>query len=156
MTEDLKPMRAALEEAMNAARRGEVPVGAVIADPGTGEIFARAGNRTIELNDPSAHAEMLVIRDACAQKNAQRLEGLSLFVTLEPCPMCAAAIGFARIKTLYFGAYDTKSGGVTHGPRIFDHSTAHHKPAIYGGIEEKACSEMLRDFFRARRSNQRN
>ena len=139
-------MDRALAQAHLAAERGEVPVGAVIAGP-DGAIIAEAGNRTRELNDPTAHAEMLVIRAACARVGAERLSGLDLHVTLEPCPMCAAAISLARIRRLYFGASDPKSGGVEHGPRIFAHATCHHAPDVYGGIGEAASSELLRAFF---------
>lgn len=142
-------MRIALAEAEAAAERGEVPVGAVVV--ADGRVLARAGNRTEELADPTAHAEMLAIRAAAAAIGAPRLAECDLYVTLEPCPMCAAAISFARIRRLYYGAYDPKGGGVEHGPRIFAHPTCHHTPEIYGGIEEGRCGELLRAFFRARR-----
>lgn len=144
-------MRAALSEAENAARRGEVPVGAVLVDAATGGAVAASGNRVEELNDPTAHAEMLVIRDACASVGAARLPGYDLYVTLEPCAMCAAAISFARIRRLYFGAYDAKGGAVEHGPRFFELATCHHVPDIYGGVEETAARQLLRAFFRDRR-----
>lgn len=140
------PMSIALDEARAAAARGEVPVGAVITDP-EGRIVARAGNRTRELNDPSAHAEMLAIRAACAQAGSERLPGHALWVTLEPCPMCAAAIGFARIARLYYGAADPKSGGVAQGPRVFAHPQCHHAPEVYDGIAEQPSAELLRRFF---------
>lgn len=143
-------MQTALAEAGAAAQRGEVPVGAVVVDPGTGRSFA-AGNRTRELSDPTAHAEVLAIRAACAAIGSERLPGFDLYVTLEPCPMCAAAISFARIARLYYGAEDPKSGGVDHGPRLFSHPQCHHAPEVYGGIEEQACADLLRDFFKARR-----
>jgi tRNA(Arg) A34 adenosine deaminase TadA len=143
-------MAAALAEAEAAAHRGEVPVGAVIVAPG-GEIIARAGNRTRETSDPSAHAEMLAIRHACAALRSERLVGCDLYVTLEPCPMCAAVISFARIQRLYFGASDPKSGGVEHGPRIFSHATCHHAPEVYGGIDEVRAAALLKSFFAARR-----
>ncbi|MCW8835354.1 MAG: nucleoside deaminase [Rhodospirillales bacterium] len=147
----LTPVERALEEARKAAARGEVPVGAVVVDGGTGEILAASGNRVEELNDPTAHAEMLVIREAATRIGDPRLEGCDLYVTLEPCPMCATAISFARIRRLYFGAYDPKGGGVDHGPRVFEQPTCHHKPDVYGGIEEKAAAALLRAFFRERR-----
>jgi tRNA(adenine34) deaminase len=143
-------MALALEEAHAAAGRGEVPVGAVIVAP-DGRILARAGNRTREWADPTAHAEMLVIRDACRDLASERLVGCSLYVTLEPCPMCAAAISFARIGRLYYGASDPKGGGVEHGPRVFNHPTCHHVPEIYGGMDESQCAEVLKSFFAARR-----
>ncbi len=144
-------MEMALEEAEAAARRGEVPVGAVVVDTATGAVVARAGNRTEELNDPTAHAEILVIRQAAAAKGAPRLEGCDLYVTLEPCPMCATAVSFARLRRLYFGAFDAKGGGIDHGPRIFDQSTCHHKPEVIGGMKEQAAGEILKAFFRHRR-----
>ena len=143
-------MDAALAEARAAAARGEVPVGAVVIAP-DGRILARAGNRTRELADPSAHAEMLALRAACAAAGSERLPGHDLYVTLEPCPMCAAAIGFARIRRLYFGAADPKSGGVVHGPRIFGHPQAHHCPEVYDGIGAAEATALLRAFFAARR-----
>ena len=133
-----------------AAARGEVPVGAVIVAP-DGEIIARAGNRTRELNDPSAHAEMLVIRAACEAAKSERLPACDLYVTLEPCAMCAAAISFARIHRLYFGASDPKGGAVEHGPRFFAQSTCHHAPEVYGGIDETRAGDLLKDFFKERR-----
>lgn len=144
-------MDIALEEARAAARRGEVPVGAVVVDGATGAIVARAGNRTEELADPTAHAEVLAIRAAASECGEPRLPGCDLYVTLEPCPMCAAAIGFARIRRLYYGAADAKGGGVEHGPRIFEQPTCHHRPEIYGGIGEEAAAALLQSFFRQRR-----
>jgi len=141
-------MQIALAEAQAAAARDEVPVGAVLVR--NGEILAVAGNRVEELSDPTAHAEILAIRAAAARCGG-RLEGCDLYVTLEPCPMCAAAIALARIRRVYFGAYDPKGGGVDHGARVFDRSTCHHRPEIYGGIEERRAAALLRDFFRARR-----
>ena len=141
----------ALAEAEAAAARGEVPVGAVLVDGANGEILARAGNRTEELADPTAHAEMLAIREAAASAGVSRLPGCDLYVTLEPCPMCATAISLARIRRLYFGAPDPKGGGVEHGPRIYSHDTCHHRPEVYSGIGEARAGELLRDFFRARR-----
>ncbi len=143
-------MQTALNEARAAAQRGEVPVGAVVIDPVSGATFA-AGNRTRELNDPSAHAEILAIRAACAARGSERLPGYHLYVTLEPCPMCAAVIGFSRIACLYYGAEDPKSGGVDHGARVFSHPQAHHTPEVYGGIDERECSALLQSFFQARR-----
>jgi tRNA(Arg) A34 adenosine deaminase TadA len=140
-----------LDEARAAAGRGEVPVGAVLVDGATGEILARAGNRTEAAADPTAHAEMLVLRAAAARVGAPRLTGCDLYVTLEPCAMCAAAISFARIRRLYYGAEDPKGGGVDHGPRFFDQPTCHHRPEVYGGIAESEAAEMLRGFFRDRR-----
>ncbi|WP_292312446.1 nucleoside deaminase, partial [Marivivens sp.] len=123
-------MDQALDEARLAAARGEVPVGAVIVAP-DGAVVARAGNRTRELSDPTAHAETLAIREACAQLGSERLVGHDLYVTLEPCPMCAAVISFARIGRLYYGAADPKSGGVAQGPRVFSHAQCHHAPEVY-------------------------
>jgi len=144
------PMALALAAARAAVARGEVPIGAVIVGPG-GELLAEAGNRTEELGDPTAHAEMLAIRAAAARLGAPRLVDCDLYVTLEPCPMCAQAISFARIRRLYWGAADPKGGGVEHGPRIFDQSTCHHRPELYGGLSEREAGELLRDFFKARR-----
>jgi tRNA(adenine34) deaminase len=143
-------MDMALEEARAAAGRGEVPVGAVLVGA-DGTVLARAGNRTRELNDPTAHAEMLVIREAAAQLGSERLNGSDLYVTLEPCPMCAAAISFARIARLYYGADDPKSGGVAHGPRVFTHPQAHHVPEVYDGLGADDAAALLRDFFREKR-----
>ena len=139
-------MQAALEEARAAALRGEVPVGAVVAEPG-GAILAREGNRMRERRDPTAHAEILAIRAACARLGAERLTGLDLFVTLEPCAMCAGAVSFARIGRLYFGASDPKGGAVEHGPRFFGQPTCHHAPELYGGIAEREAADLLRAFF---------
>lgn len=144
-------MKAALAEASAAAARGEVPVGAVIVDSTTGEVIAASGNETEQTNDPTAHAELLALRRACAIKKAPRLPDCDLYVTLEPCPMCATAISFARIRRVYFGAYDPKSGGVEHGPKIFSHATCHHKPEVYGGIDERECGDILKDFFKDKR-----
>ncbi|MHA1113453.1 MAG: nucleoside deaminase [Alphaproteobacteria bacterium] len=144
-------MALALEEARAATARGEVPVGCVLVAPETGEVMAREGNRTEELADPTAHAEMLALRAAAARIGGPRLAGCDLYVTLEPCPMCAQAISFARLRRVYFGAYDPKGGGVDHGPRIFTQPTCHHRPETYGGIGEAACAALLTDFFRQRR-----
>ena len=143
-------MEIALQEARAAAERGEVPVGAVIVAP-DGSVLAQAGNRTRERSDPSAHAEMLAIREACEKLGSERLEGHDLYVTLEPCAMCAGAIVAARIRRLYFGADDPKSGGTVHGARVFDHPQAHHRPDVYPGINEDACSAVLRTFFAKKR-----
>ncbi|MFS4437314.1 nucleoside deaminase [Paracoccaceae bacterium GXU_MW_L88] len=142
-------MDIALGEARAAAARGEVPVGAVVVRRGA--VLAQAGNRTRELCDPSAHAEMMAIRAACAALGSERLTGCDLYVTLEPCPTCAGVIAAARIARLYYGAADPKSGGVTVGPRVFDHPQAHHAPEIYGGIAESEAAALLRDFFTERR-----
>ena len=142
-------MDTALAEARAAADRGEVPVGAVIAGPQG--IIARAGNRTREHNDPTAHAEVLVIREACAKLARERLTGLDLYVTLEPCPMCAAAISNARLARLYYGASDPKSGGVAQGPRIFSHPQCHHAPEVYDGLDAVASETLLKAFFAAKR-----
>jgi tRNA(Arg) A34 adenosine deaminase TadA len=143
-------MELALREAQAAAKRGEVPVGAVLAGP-DGRVLTQDGNRTRELSDPSAHAEMLVIRDACRLLGSERLTGCDLYVTLEPCPMCAAAISFARIRRLYYGASDPKGGGVEHGPRVFSHATCHHAPEVYSGLGEEEASRLLKCFFADRR-----
>jgi tRNA(adenine34) deaminase len=142
-------MDAALIEAQEAGARGEVPVGAVVVRDGV--IVARAGNRTRQLNDPTAHAEVLAIRAACAALGSERLGGHDLYVTLEPCPMCAAAISNARVARLYYGAADPKSGGVAVGARVFSHPQCHHVPDIYDGIGAKEAEALLRDFFAARR-----
>lgn len=142
-------MAEALGEAREAAARGEVPVGAVIVRDGL--VIARAGNRTLADRDPTAHAEIVAIRLACAALGSERLPGCDLYVTLEPCPMCAAAISFARIRRLYFGAADVKGGAVENGVRLYASPTCHHRPDIYGGIGETASAELLRDFFRDRR-----
>ena len=139
-------MAAAMAQARAAAARGEVPVGAVITDP-QGRIVAEAGNRTRELSDPTAHAEILALRAACAAAGSERLPGHSLWVTLEPCPMCAAAIAAARIRRLYYGAPDPKSGGVAQGPRVFSHPQCHHVPEVYDGLQETEAAELLREFF---------
>ena len=143
-------MELALAEAKAAGDRGEVPVGAVIVNS-AGLVLASAGNRTRESNDPTAHAEVLAIRAACALMKSERLNGCDLYVTLEPCAMCAAAISFARVRRLYFGATDPKSGGVEHGGRLFEQPTCHHAPDVYGGIAEAEASTLLRTFFSHRR-----
>jgi len=143
-------MLTALAEAEAAAVRGEVPVGAVIV-AADGAVLAKAGNRTRELADPTAHAELLAIRQACQARGSERLGDADIYVTLEPCPMCAAAISFARLRRLYFGAGDPKGGGVEHGPRIFSQPTCHHAPEVYGGIEEVRAGALLQQFFESRR-----
>jgi tRNA(adenine34) deaminase len=143
-------MARALSEAEAAGARGEVPIGAVVVTA-DGRVVAADGNRTRELNDPTAHAEMLVIRAACAALANERLAGCSLYVTLEPCPMCAAAISFARIKRLYYAASDAKGGGVEQGACIFNQPTCHHAPEVYPGIAEAEASTLLKTFFASRR-----
>lgn len=142
-------MQIALEQARAAAGRGEVPVGAVIVR--AGRIVAAEGNRVEASGDPTAHAEILVLRAAAETLGGPRLDGCDLYVSLEPCPMCAAAISLARIRRLYFAAYDPKSGGVEHGARVFDHATCHHRPEVYGGLCESEAADVLRAFFRDRR-----
>jgi cytidine deaminase len=141
-----RPMDLALEEAVRARDLGEVPIGAVVISA-AGEVLASAGNRTLALRDPTAHAELLAIRAACAKLGSERLTGCDLYVTLEPCAMCAAAIAAARIARLYYGASDPKSGGVEHGARVFAHPQSHHRPEVYGGIAEAEAAALLRDFF---------
>lgn len=146
------PMRRALDLARAAAAAGEVPVGAVVIEAASGRELAAAHNRVETDCDPAAHAEILAIRAAAAEVGSARLPGCDLYVTLEPCPMCAQAIAFARLRRVYFAAYDPKGGGVEHGPRIFSQPTCHHRPEVYGGIEEQAAARLLRDFFGDRRS----
>jgi tRNA(adenine34) deaminase len=150
MTPLPSPMQLALAEAQAAAARGDVPVGAVLVDD-EGRVLAAAGNRVEISHDPTAHAEMLVLRAGAARLGAARLAECDLYVTLEPCAMCAAAVALARLRRLYFGAYDPKGGAVEHGPRLFDQPTTHHRPEIYGGIGEQRAGELLRAFFQARR-----
>ncbi len=144
-------MARALAEARAAGGRGEAPVGAVVVDGASGEVLAAAGNRCEALGDPTAHAEMLAMRAAAAQQGGPRLVSCDLYVTLEPCPMCAQAASLFRIRRLYFGAADPKGGGVEHGPRIFTQPTCHHAPEVYGGIGEAEAAGLLESFFRARR-----
>ncbi len=144
-------MRIALEEAQAAAEAGEAPIGAVIVDPATGEVVARAGNAPIARCDPTAHAEVLAIRAAAERLGNYRLTGLDLYVTLEPCPMCAGAISHARLGRVVWGADDPKGGGVIHGPRVFDHPTCHWRPTLEGGVLAEESAAMLRGFFRVRR-----
>jgi tRNA(Arg) A34 adenosine deaminase TadA len=145
-----KPMDLALEAARKAAERGEVPVGAVVVKDGA--VLATAGNRTIADHDPTAHAEILALREAARLIGSERLIECDLYVTLEPCAMCAGAISFARIRRLYFGASDPKGGAVEHGPRFFSQPTCHHAPEIYGGMNESDSAELLRMFFKSRRA----
>ena len=144
-------MEDALAEARAAFARAEMPVGAVIVDPADNRIVARAGNRTRELRDPTAHAEMLAIRAACAATGSERLTGLDLYITLEPCAMCAGAIAAARLARVCYAAPDPKSGGVEHGARVFVHRQTHHKPEVFGGICERESTALLRAFFSERR-----
>ncbi len=141
----------ALEQAKQAAARGESPIGAVVVDRETGDVLAEDGNRVEELKDPTAHAELLVIRRAAAVVTSPRLTGCDLYVTLEPCPMCAGAISHARIAKLVYGAYDPKGGGVDHGARVFDRPTCHHKPDVVSGMAEAECGALLRSFFQEKR-----
>jgi tRNA(Arg) A34 adenosine deaminase TadA len=143
-------MRLAIEEARKALDRGEVPIGAVLTDS-RGTILAQAGNRTLECRDPTAHAELLAIRAAAAIRASERLVDCDLYVTLEPCAMCAAAISFARLRRLYFGASDLKMGAVENGPRFFQQPTCHHRPEVYGGIGEQEAAALLTSFFAQRR-----
>jgi tRNA(adenine34) deaminase len=143
------PMSLAFTQAHQASARGEVPIGAVLVKDGT--VLASAGNRTRELNDPTAHAEILVIREACQLLNDERLTGCDLYVTLEPCTMCAAAISFARIRRLYYGAQDIKGGGVDNGARFFNQPTCHHAPEVYSGFSEVDSETLLKEFFRTKR-----
>lgn len=148
---DLSPMTIALGRAREAAARGEVPVGAVIVERESGKLLVATHNRVERDPDPTAHAEILALRQAAALVGSPRLVSCDLYVTLEPCPMCAQAISFARIHRLIFGAYDPKGGGVEHGARVFDQDSCHHRPEVVGGVMERACAALLQDFFRARR-----
>jgi len=144
-------MDLAIAEAEAAASRGDVPVGAVVVDGRTGAVLARAGNQTEATYDPTAHAEMLAIRAATTERGSARLPDCDIYVTLEPCAMCAQAIAFARLRRLYYGAADPKGGGVEHGARIFAQPTCHHRPEVIGGVQETRAAELLRRFFEARR-----
>ena len=144
-------MALAFREAEAAAARGEVPVGAVIVDPANGDVLAAAGNQTEAACDPTAHAEMLVIRAASAKVGAPRLAGCDLYVTLEPCAMCAAAASLARLRRVVYGAYDPKGGGVDHGARVFAQATCHHRPEVVGGVSASRAEALLKGFFAARR-----
>ncbi len=143
------PMQLSLQQAKLADERNEVPVGAIIVYENS--VIAACGNRTTEMYDPTAHAELLAIRLACKMLGNERLDGCDMYVTLEPCAMCAQAISFARIRRLYFGAYDPKGGGVESGARIFQQPTCHHRPEVIGGLMETECAQILKDFFTARR-----
>lgn len=149
--EDSRFMALALLEAEAAAARGEVPIGAVLVHGETGTVIATAGNRTIELNDPTAHAEILAIRDACNKAGAQRIPECDLYVTIEPCAMCAGAISFSRVRRIVFGAEDPKGGAVLHGSRFFSLPTCHHRPLVEHGPMAEKCGNILKEFFRARR-----
>lgn len=144
-------MPEALRQAREAAKRGEVPVGAVISL--NKQIIAANGNRVLELNDPTAHAEILVIREATERLGSERIGSCDLYVTLEPCTMCAGAISHARLRRLYYGAYDAKAGGVEHGARFFSQPTCHHAPELYSAIMERECSTILKEFFRTKRGD---
>lgn len=144
-----KWMEIALLQATEAGLRGEVPVGAVLVQ--NGKVLAKAGNQVEELCDPTAHAEMLVIREATRILKSPRLNDTDLYVTLEPCAMCATALSFARVNRIFFGAFDPKGGGVDHGPRIFNQPTCHHRPEVFGGLSEQACSSLLTSFFENKR-----
>ena len=148
---DPSPMDLAFAEAEAAAAAGEVPVGAVLVDGASGEIFARAHNRVETDKDPTAHAELLAIREAAGRLGATRLTGADLYVTLEPCAMCAQAMALARIRRLVFGAYDPKGGGVEHGARVFAQPTCHHRPEVVGGVREGDAAALLQEFFQERR-----
>jgi tRNA(Arg) A34 adenosine deaminase TadA len=145
------PMEAAFAAAAAASARGEVPVGAAVVDPASGALLAVCGNEVEARADPTAHAELLALRAAAAARGAPRVDGCDLYVTLEPCAMCAAAISLARVRRLVFAAYDPKSGGVEHGARVFAHATAHHKPEVVGGVQARRADLLLKDFFAARR-----
>lgn len=148
---NLKPMHCALNQAKEAFLQEEVPIGAVIVDSTTGEIIAEAHNEMEKQKDPTAHAELLAIRKACQEKGEGRLQNCDIYVTLEPCPMCAQAISFSRFRRLYFGAYDPKGGGVDHGPQIFNSPSCHHVPEVIGGVEETKCAQLLLNFFEKKR-----
>ncbi|MEM6780674.1 MAG: nucleoside deaminase [Pseudomonadota bacterium] len=150
-TDDHNLMLAALEEAEKARARDEVPIGAILVDSKSGKIVARNSNRTRELSDPTAHAEILVIREQCKKLGVQRIPDYDLYVTLEPCAMCAPAIAFARIRKLVYGASDPKGGGVEHGGKFFEQPTCHHKIEVVTGIEAEACGQILKDFFKSKR-----
>lgn len=144
-------MALALTQAQAAQDRGEVPIGAVLVNSQTGEVIAQDGNRCEEWHDPTAHAEIVVLRQAAASLHSPRLPDYDLYVTLEPCTMCATAISFARIRRLYFGAYDPKGGGVDHGAQFYQQPTCHHRPEVYGGLQEQACASLLTAFFQGKR-----
>ncbi len=150
MIDEFPHMHLALKKAKEAAKHGEVPIGAVVVSP-SGEVLAAAGNNVVGAKDPTGHAELIAIREAAQKFGSERLTGCSLYVTLEPCAMCAQAIAFARIRRLYYGAEDVKGGGITVGARIYSHKTTNHKPEVYGGILENEAANLLRDFFAGRR-----
>jgi tRNA(adenine34) deaminase len=152
MDTDLTYMQAALEEAKKAAALDEVPIGAVLVNIKTGQIEAAHGNRTRSMNDPTAHAEILCIREACSFNQAQRIPDYDLFVTLEPCAMCAAALSFARVRRVVFAASDPKGGGVLHGGKFYEQPTCHHRPEIVSGVLAEECGTILKEFFKAKRS----
>ena len=154
MMSDQDYMARAMTEAIAAGERGEVPIGAVVVAPETGEVLAADGNRTIELKDPTAHAEILVLRHGARALGNERLTGCRLFVTLEPCAMCAGAISFARIAELIYGATDAKGGAVESGPRFYEQPTCHHRPSHRGGLGGNDAARLLQDFFRARRKGE--
>jgi tRNA(adenine34) deaminase len=147
----VNPMHLAIQQAEIAYSQDEVPIGAIIVDTLTGKIIAAAHNEMEQQSNPTAHAELLAIQKACQKRNVGRLENCDIYVTLEPCPMCAQAISFARLRRLYFGAYDPKGGGVDHGAKVFNTSSCHHIPEIFGGIEEERCSQLLKSFFTMKR-----
>ncbi|MGB1077125.1 MAG: nucleoside deaminase [Bdellovibrionales bacterium] len=149
---DITFMSAALEEAKLAFERDEVPIGAILVHKDTGEIVARAGNRTIELSDPTAHAEILCVRALCTSLGVQRLPDYDLYVTLEPCPMCASALSFARLNRVVFGAVDLKSGGLNEGLRLYEYPQLHHKPSVTLGVLSEECGQILKDFFKMKRA----
>lgn len=149
-------MKLALAQAEDAAQKGEVPIGAVLVDPANGDIVAKGHNLTITNHDPTAHAEIVAIRAACESLNSQRLIGLDLFVTLEPCTMCAAAISFSRLRRVVFGAMDEKGGGILHGAKFYNQKTCHHRPEIISGVMAEPCGKILKEFFQARRKNKQN
>jgi tRNA(adenine34) deaminase len=149
----LKPMQLALLEAEKAFSLDEVPVGAVIVDAHSGEVITSSHNEMAGRSDPTAHAELLAIQKACHSLDQGRLENCDIYVTLEPCPMCAQALSFARIRRLYFGAYDPKGGGVDHGAKVFNAPSCHHRPEVIGGLEEEACSSLLKKFFEGKRED---
>lgn len=146
-------MKLALEEANACLARDEVPIGAVLVCAATGQVLAQAGNRTREMCDPSAHAEMLVLREACEKARAQRVPDTILYVTLEPCAMCAAALSYGRVKRVVFGAADPKSGGVLEGPALYSHAQLHHKPEVTHGVLAEECGQILTDFFKEKRTS---
>lgn len=144
-------MKAALQAAREAYKRDEVPVGAIIVDHHTGEILAKAGNRTRSMKDPTGHAEILAIRQVCKSQGAQRIPETDMYVTLEPCPMCAAAISYARVANIFIGALDPKSGGILSGPKIYDSPALHHKPSVEHGLLKEESAQLLKTFFQEKR-----